>query len=316
MIDAMRVVASFMIIWIHVPRSEELLATTIVARFAVPFFVFAAVFFAAQTGLKKPDRSATGYLLTRFRRIYVPFLLWSGVYLAMKWAKLLLTPNQPNGFPGWEVLFVGTAYHLWFLPFIFVATSITFAVSREFAKTGNSDSGVIIVVALVVGTMTSFVSSDAWNVADGFKYAWQTVPSTFWAVGFALVLNRTGRPGINRVLSPLAIMTAITASVVLVSNGRNVLLENLAGSSLFIWSYSSQIKRIPKWIVALAPFSFGIYLSHMLFIKVAEAVTQKFALPASMTVDVVVFAVTVIGSTALCWSYKIAISRVREVSAP
>ena len=66
----------------------------------------------------------------RLLRIYVPFLAWSGVYLAFKAVKVRLLPRPAERFPGIEVLWLGSFFHLWFMPFILATTLAVFLVGR------------------------------------------------------------------------------------------------------------------------------------------------------------------------------------------
>src|ERR1043165_5782748 len=118
--DAARLVAAYCIVWLHSLRSAELAPWNILGRFAVPFFAAAAVFFVIESVRHQPGRTFAEYARNRFRRIYVPFLAWSGIYLVFKLIKSLLVPDQPNDFPGIEALWTGTFFHLWFMPFVLI----------------------------------------------------------------------------------------------------------------------------------------------------------------------------------------------------
>ena len=55
--DAARIVAVLAIVWLHTPRSQPMLPTVSLSRFAVPFFVSAAVFLMLKgvvTGSRRP----------------------------------------------------------------------------------------------------------------------------------------------------------------------------------------------------------------------------------------------------------------------
>ena len=93
----------------------------------MPFFACATVFFVWKGLVDKPGQSLPSYVRSRFIRIYVPFLAWSVIYLLFKAVKGVALPNQPNDFPGLEFLWTGSFYHLWFLPFIFVASIAVFS---------------------------------------------------------------------------------------------------------------------------------------------------------------------------------------------
>ena len=310
MVDAIRVIASVLIIWIHVPQSDAMIATTIVGRFAVPFFVFAAVFFATQNGLQKRERTVRQTIGSRFRRIYAPFVVWSVIYVVFKGVKLLVVPNQPNDFPGWEVVFVGTAYHLWFLPFIFFATVAAFAGARSTAAERLREAGLFVAL---LGVVCCSARTDYWQVDDGFKYAFQTMPAALWAFGFATIAHQTSIGRLQTLISPVAFFIGVLSLLAVVAVGRNVLFENVAGMSLFVWAYWRKDRQpLPAWISHLAKLSFGIYLSHMLFIKVAEALIQRTGLGASVGLDIALMCGVTAVSIAACASYREARKRFKN----
>ncbi len=74
-------------------------------------------------------------------RIYVPFLAWSVVYLVFKGAKALLLPGEPNDFPGVEFLWLGSFYHLWFMPFMLLVTLGVFCLARGVASSCQKRAG-------------------------------------------------------------------------------------------------------------------------------------------------------------------------------
>lgn len=83
--------------------------------------------------------------------------------------------------------------------------------------------------------------------------------------------------------------------------GRNALAENLAGLSCVLVALAPWSTRLLSRIGQMGPKAYGIYLSHLLFIKSAEAVLNKLHVPATPSLDVGVFALAVVGSTALSW---------------
>ena len=310
MVDAIRVIASILIVWIHVPQSDAMVATTIVGRFAVPFFVFAAVFFAAQNGLQKRERTVVQMIGSRFHRIYVPFVTWSCIYVAFKGVKLLVAPNQPNEFPGWEVVFVGTAYHLWFLPFIFIATVAAFAGAKSISTKHLREVGLFVAL---LGVVCCSTRTDYWQVDDGFKYAFQTMPAALWAFGVATIAHQTSTGRLQTLISPVMFSIGVLSLLAMVAVGRNVLFENVAGMSLFVWAYWRRDRQpAPTWISQLAKLSFGIYLSHMLFIKVAEALIQRAGLSASVGLDVALMCGVTAVSIVACASYRDARKRFKN----
>ena len=128
--DILRLVAAYAIVWLHAPTGLDFARWTALGRFAVPFFTAAAVLLTWEGLVRQPRRSPAAYVRSRVSRIYVPFLAWSGIYLAFKGAKALLLPGAPNDFPGLEVFWLGSFFHLWFMPFILITTLAVFFAGR------------------------------------------------------------------------------------------------------------------------------------------------------------------------------------------
>ena len=49
-------------------------------RFAVPFYLFASMYYQGLSFRRRPDRPLGAYCLSRFRRLYGPFIAWSVIY--------------------------------------------------------------------------------------------------------------------------------------------------------------------------------------------------------------------------------------------
>src|SRR5215471_17145409 len=94
--DFARLMAAYAIVWLHTPRSVELTPWSVLGRFAVPFFAAGSVFFVIEGLRRQSRRNGWDYAANRFRRIYVPFLGWSGIYLVLKTIKSVTLPDQPN----------------------------------------------------------------------------------------------------------------------------------------------------------------------------------------------------------------------------
>ena len=104
-------------------------------------------------------------------RIYVPFLAWSGIYLAFKGGKALLLPGQPNDFPGVDLLWLGSFYHLWFMPFVLLVTLAVFCLARIAAGDRAREFGLLF-VALIAGVATCLAAGRSVRVGR-----------RFWAIG-------------------------------------------------------------------------------------------------------------------------------------
>jgi peptidoglycan/LPS O-acetylase OafA/YrhL len=105
----------------------------------------------------------------------------------------------------------------------------------------------------------------------------------------------------NSITSITAFCAFIALVAWLVTFGRSNLVENAAGICLLIAALQP---TAPSWVTKLGRFgsaAFGIYLAHLLVIKVCEAVATKLHWPISWQLDLATFAVAAVGSTWLAW---------------
>jgi peptidoglycan/LPS O-acetylase OafA/YrhL len=233
----------------------------------------------------------------------VPFLAWSGIYLAFKAVKALLLPNQPNDFPGLEVFWLGSFFHLWFMPFILVTTLAVYCLGRHVAGRPRREE-IALFAVLVLGWQIAWLPVDRSQAVASFaQLATDALPAALWGVALAIA---RGRGAANFLRRPAAGYCALTAAVLLTALvfylGRNRLVENLAGVALLVFALADW--RMPRFerLARLGSLAYGIYLSHLLFIKVLHAVEAKLSVRETAAVMAGVFVLASIASTALAWA--------------
>ena len=302
--DAARLLAAYAIVWLHTPGSPALMPSTALGRFAVPFFTAAAVFLVCESVARGRKRGVLEYAKNRFTRLYLPFLAWSAVYLAFKLAKSMLTPDMANEFPGLGVLVSGGFFHLWFLPFVLVATLATFVVVRRVI--GNAKAEARLAVATAgIGTAIAVAPLPGALLALGpvAEYWWMALPAAFWGIAIAIMYRHGGCRWIEKTQATFAgAAVALLATGWTWQAGRSLFAENLAGIAFLIFALGSfegpWVRRAAKF----GPLAYGIYLSHLLFIKVCEACATRLQWTESMALDLATFALAAGLSTALAWS--------------
>ena len=298
--NAVRVWATYCIVWIHTPRSADLIPTTVWARFAVPFFVAAAVFFVVRSGLRAQRATWLAYGVTRFQRIYVPFLAWSGIYLLFKCVKLVISPDQPNEFPGFEIFLVGSAFHLWFLPFILAVSLAVYAVTYSIASRHEWDA-IVVYGAACLGLLICALGPlrpEACGMPNGVAYMLFSLPAVPWSFALSLIYARGGWSAISRPgFSMIALLSTVMIMIALARVERSLTLENLAGMGAFLVALTAA--RIPgvATLEKLAPLTYGVYLSHLLVIKVCETTAATLRWPPTPLLDIATYGLAVVGST-------------------
>jgi fucose 4-O-acetylase-like acetyltransferase len=125
-IDSARVFATLGVIWTHVaevqghpPRVAAL------GRFGTSFYILAAVLFAYRSRVSGPARPFRDELRMRFRRLVVPYVLWSLLYGVLYYRYGISIGEGWSKIAEWWGPLAGTARHLWFLPFAFLAGTLT-----------------------------------------------------------------------------------------------------------------------------------------------------------------------------------------------
>ncbi len=315
-LDAARFLAAVGVVWIHVPRSEELLPSSILGRFAVPFFTAAAILFVVMGVAKRPSQSLGQFLISKIQRLYLPFLAWSGLYLGFKLLKYLLIPSEPNDFPGIELIWLGGAYHLWFIPFLISVSTCAFLVAKlvfrlphtELKKESSSKpERRYYAMALVLGTILAMMPAP-WSteteslVSSGSPavYMWEALPSVCW--GFALAFTaKSVQPSTSisgrRPMAALGLMVVVMLA--LFSLGRNSLLENYAGLLLLVAALESRSNWLTNLVAKAGPYALGIYFSHLMVLKIMESAASKLHWPVSWSLDLSCFVIAVVASLGL-----------------
>ena len=231
-LDAARTVAIFAIVWIHTPRSDAMIPTIAIGRFAVPFFVAAAVLMMLRGFASKPDRSLAQFARSRAQRLAIPFVAWTVIYLLFKLAKRVIAPDQPNDFPGWEILFQGSAYHLWFLPFlIFVSLFVACTAKPVIGIRHTCFAGVLAALVALRLAITPFPGQHlAW---DGLSFMWLALPAVFAAYAVFLFLRADVDWWRHEpVIRSVSVCVLIGSTIYLSRAGRNGVAEDF-GWNLF-----------------------------------------------------------------------------------
>lgn len=301
--DAARMVAAVAIVWLHAPQSAELIPSTAIGRFAVPFFAASVVLFVFESLARGQRRTFTQFASNRFLRLYVPFLAWTAVYLLFKLVKWILAPNQPNDFPGISAIVTGGFYHLWFLPFALVISLLAFAVGRSVIGKPATESRCALAAAALAALLATLPMPATLNrLGPCAEYWWMALPAALGGAAIGIAYRHgAARWMEQRVATLSGLAIAIAASAWTWHVGRSSPAENVAGLGFLLFALGKWDGIGVRKLAQLGPLAYGIYLSHLLFIKSCESVFAKLRLPTTPTLDIAVFAIAAVGSTTLAW---------------
>lgn len=188
----------------------------------------------------------------RARRLLMPWLFWSALYLAAPVIHALRHGEPVSGAFKPSMLLVGGADHLWYLPFAFVMTVLA---SYAISAVNGGAAWAIAGAALLVFTGASYGS-----LGGG-------LPLSQWLLGASAVMfgvsMKSSKPGSLGLLKPLATVAAawIAAAAAYLAGGLPVALPAAVGTALLCVVWSARA-RSPAWLTYCAGLGYGVYLLH------------------------------------------------------
>jgi len=304
MLDCARFVAALGVVWVHTIESPQFARWGVLGTFGVPFYVCVALFMIRRTLAKNPALPLPKYYLQRFTRLYIPFLFWTVIYLGAISFKHHFISNQPIKPLDVGILLGGSAYQLWFLPFLLLVTipiAPLYRVTLAFPKIGS----IVVLLTAALGTIWAFWPRPDWlnHVQDSdlfFFVAWKAGPSVFCGFAMAHFLSRMSKEALT--MSGLA---GIGFFLTLASLGNQVVLgysrfdRTLSGLGWFLLTFAPLRSKIILVLGRFGRHSYGIYLSHALFVEGFQMMFHRKGWQVSPQLDLAVFALAIISSTLL-----------------
>jgi peptidoglycan/LPS O-acetylase OafA/YrhL len=273
--DLVRFLAVIGVIWLHVTYHGALIGWAELGRFAVPFFAGAGVYMAYGSLRRHGDVSMSQYAQARFRRVYVVFLGWSVIYLGVRWVNALLVARRGMVHTTLiDFFWNGEAFHLWFLPFIFLATIGAFALAKAMRAAPWMRLPLVLILFWLALTIAL---SPAPGVVVKLGYtallSYESLPACLVTLVLALIEVRlegpAAQPGSSvprLVIGSLLVMFWLVCALAL-DLRENLALATLAGFGFLLVSLGwSTAARMPV-IAHLGSISFGVYLVHLLFVE-------------------------------------------------
>lgn len=239
-IDLMRFVAAFGIVWAHMqaPGMAE-------GYVALALFLILTAFLSLRSLLRGGERR---FWLGRLVRFALPWLVWSGAFLGLRVIRFgpeeALSPGDP-----WRLL-IGPEIHLWFLPFVLVASPLVPAAARLL---GSARAVWIAAALLIPAGLGALWLHDRGGLPEPLaQWAFALVPSLYG------LLSASGQRH-GAVGGPLLFATGACL-------GASLLWGSLAapfilGACLLF----EAVWRLPlgsAWAMPLGQLAFGIYLTH------------------------------------------------------
>jgi peptidoglycan/LPS O-acetylase OafA/YrhL len=288
LLDAMRFIAAVgVIVWHVAPLSAATARWGVAGHFAVAFFTCTAVGLTVNSFGRNPQRPLWRYVWTRVLRIYLPFLCWTLVYLLLRDAKYRMCGQAMVPLNG-ALLVAGTAHHLWFLPFVLVATATAAALAKGVLF--QLPAWVVVVIAVTgalcwARLMPVPVVAAGDDGSDGLTlgYWWVQVSAAMPSAWMGLAV---GRIWTELAMDPWRSRVAWLGLMVVVAGalgGAGLTLANLSNSA---WVYGGGFGMVllsfGAWnsgglriMAGWGRVAYGIYLVHVGWYLLLEILLRR-----------------------------------------
>lgn len=303
-VDWVRGIAVFAVVILHTDEGLSQVpplwqALTILARFAVPFFLAASFYFSASTLYCIPDQFPWQ---RRLARLLVPYFVWSTFYLAYRTFKYGLT-RQPERIwaslrdPLSLIFLGGSTLHLYFLPLLLVGTCLMGTVGlfvirqhlpqryllgltilgslayEGLLRSGNGFEPVSGTAFRSLSSLLPVVDTPAARLGFvAFVWGIQCLPYLLLAVSLARIPMQTWwHSNIRRPVVIVGSLTLLFGWLLPPS-----LYELLSGYSAMLMALTlSPVISPNRTVERLGDCAFGIYLIHLLFVETFQTIVKR-----------------------------------------
>ncbi len=272
-IDLVRTIACFGVVAIHV-HSTTAAAQNLglfFLNFCVPFFFATALTYFVNGLSPAVDVNAT--VVKTLKRIGIPFLTWSLIYTS-----LLLVKNTLSGKPySLDIvrifLYGESAEHMYYLPELLAMQLLVLGIYL-LLKQIKPLAGVLLIAVPV-----AYLAWGHWHQYFG------TTPTkcviTYLAASFLiapLIKSRTKHWSLLLVGAALFALPLLVFGFGLMGNSflnEYIFSLPLSGIGLLLIALNLPAITVPSWSKAITSATYGIYLSHVMFLEAFEFAFEK-----------------------------------------
>lgn len=302
-IDACRVLAAVLVIWIHATSGvhfSPLIVHTMLGLIGVPFFTAAAMLFAVRHAYRGVALSAL--VMSRVRRILIPFVIWAVFYWV---ASDLIFGRILSGVPltfEWREAMKGFTWHLWFLPFVFVMSTLAVLISRVTVRTAAVAAGAALcailgAVAVFGVPATSDVSFARWPYE---------LPVALVSLAGALAMQRRWvRVRTSGVVAATLWLGVVVFAVYGLLEGEPPARRSAqaAGVLMLAAALATPDRFIPEWLARLGSLGYSVYVVHVVILQVTMMLLERGG-PLTPAGALTLFVITVVLSFIAAWLGK------------
>jgi peptidoglycan/LPS O-acetylase OafA/YrhL len=305
-IDAIRLVAAAGIVLVHATESSFFETWKNLFRFGVPFFLFASLYYQSLSLRRNADRPLGKIIFGRFERLYLPFLAWSVIYLVSRDIERMFLHHLPPVQLRLSMLWTGTEYHLWFLPYLLglsIALSVLYrGVIQRDARYRWLVIATAVMIACAISTRPVPHMPGATEMTfddPGFAYFQWFVSSAaaFGALAFACFMTFG-----STIYEVPTILGWAGLALVMACSLRQA-LHGIAFAPRALTGVGSMLLALAPWKSSAIPamarvgrMGYGIYLCHVIPVEILHIVAHRLHLHPSVCLDLTSFALSFLGA--------------------
>lgn len=224
-IELLRIVSAFGIVWFHsgAPGQD-------IAYAGIVFFAAVSGYFAVLSRRSHP-------ISARARRLLYPYAAW--------WIVYALLDMRHGVVPGWQTILVGSAIHLWYLPFIFFCL-VTVDRIKPVLRTAALPAAFVL-----IGTAPYWRQ---FSPPDPFAQYLHALPAVLMGIAFAL-----------RPVASLSLGLPVFVAAMLGLPGFGSTYAVGFVLCLVLIAKSSILPR-SEWVLQVGQCTLGVYLAHAAFL--------------------------------------------------
>jgi peptidoglycan/LPS O-acetylase OafA/YrhL len=277
-VDLVRLFAAFGVICIHVPFNTAAAGAVNIffTTLCVPFFyVISLTYFISSF---KKSKSVKKVAYKTWDRIILPYLAWTAIYVALMLIKnrFIGLSHGPNEFVFWRALLFGeSAVQLYYLPQLVMLQA--FAYSIYLMIVGDERKRIIgfLILCIAVGYYMLGYLNHAFGLTPvGYLTVYLAIAFIFSNKSYNTTLNYEYL-AVGSLLVALSILEAFLAPRYPVLNSS--VGYPIGGLGLLLLSFGIPTFNLSKRVILLCSVSYGVYLSHVIFLEGFEVIGNKLA---------------------------------------
>ncbi|PQO43904.1 acyltransferase family protein [Blastopirellula marina] len=269
-LDVLRFAAVLAVVWFHVPSPGA--GFTI---WHVPSLVIISIALACSPAFDRPIAEITH---RRARRLLYPWIVWCGVFLAIDLVRYAAVGRSTILENGFGTLFYGTSLHLWFLPFIFVATVLTGLCTRSEIDAKDRNWRIAHLTLTIVAFAVILLlecCSPTWNSWPNPIPQWcAALPSVFLGIATGLWMRECNPNIATKLGVAIAFLALMLGMGYLRGSIWTLAGSTLFATALFLAASCFAMKNVPPVLSMLLGLAMAIYLIHPIAITTTRVVLR------------------------------------------